>query len=139
MSMECTYKNRSLLGIQNEFERNKRELKIIERVFSIAEPRLVYRWNSRMQSEDVFEENWLYLLFIDCECGEEHPIITYETVIDQVLKLPEEYYLYGEPVDVYDELQVFHHKFIGLRMYCSFVKVDKRKQIVSTEDIREWH
>jgi hypothetical protein len=86
MSMECTYKNRSLLGIQNEFERNKRELKIIERVFSIAEPRLVYRWNSRMQSEDVFEENWLYLLFIDCECGEEHPIITYETVIDHCLR-----------------------------------------------------
>lgn len=137
--MECEYKNRSLLGIQDECTRNKKELKIIERLFAVAKPRLVYRWKSRMESEDVFEENWLYLLFIDCECGEEHPIITYETIMDQVLKLPEIYYLYGEPVDLYDKLQVFHHKFVGLRMYCNFVKVDKCIPIVGTEDIREWH
>jgi hypothetical protein len=137
--MECKHKNRSLLGIQDECRRNEQELKIIERLFAIAKPRLVYRWKSKMESEDVFEENWLYLLFIDCECGEEHPVIAYETIMDQVLKLPELYYLYGEPVDIYDKLQVFHHKFVGLRMYCSFVKVDECRPIVSTENIREWH
>lgn len=137
--MDCEYKNKSLFGIQEECTRNKKELKIIERLFAVAKPRLIYRWKSRMESEDVFEENWLYLLFIDCECGEEHPVIADKTIMDQVLKLPEVYYLYGESVDLYDKLQVFHHKFVGLRMYCSFVKVDTFKPIVGPEDIREWH